>query len=182
MNHSKILNPLDVAGYRIVAPELASSHESLRDELRRSQLDCKTYEGLAREAHAKLDALRTDKAPPITTNEALQQLFDAAHARLIGPSRASAECPICGMNTPHPHDRGAVEAWATNQVARWGYAARIGTPPNTWPPDLIDVVRRIVKQGHLLKGDLHDLYVSLSTIAHRPDSATVTPAASREPE
>lgn len=41
------------------------------------------------------------------------------------PAVATSACPICERDTPHPHILSAVEKWATNQVSRWGYTAKL---------------------------------------------------------
>lgn len=57
---------------------MTAQRDALRDDLRRCQLDCKTYEDLARTAQAKLDALRVDKVTAATSD------WERAHKFMAG--------------------------------------------------------------------------------------------------
>lgn len=39
----------------------------------------------------------------------------------------SAECPVCGKDTPHGHHKQEVEVFVNNQIARWHLTAMLWT-------------------------------------------------------
>lgn len=87
--------------------------------------------------------------------------------------RASAKCPICGVDQPHGHSVRDVSLYLNSLVAAWGYRARAF--PLVVGPDsedhLVSSVRRAVEeteeQGRNFVrayGWIHDDYVNVRDV------------------
>jgi hypothetical protein len=42
-----------------------------------------------------------------------------------GQPKASSECPVCGVDTPHGHDREQISEWVNGRLAAWGWKAHV---------------------------------------------------------
>lgn len=84
-----------------------------------------------------------------SSSSAVAEYIAARMARRpdYAPARGTMCCLICGSGEPHPHGRDEVEAWATNQVSRWGYIAFL-SPRNITDPVIDRALKRLEDDAH----------------------------------
>ena len=95
---------------------------------RASRVYEESYDSLNSNATIAAIAFEIRAAEAIARAEGRREGLEAAAKvadERAADAKASAACPVCGADTPHPHDAHDIGLWLTAMVSRWGYVARV---------------------------------------------------------